>query len=62
MELRRQGVRDLPSAIMATDGLVDFRFNKTSGNDKGKSKGLNKGKGRDGSNYKGKKKKDGEKG
>ncbi|KAK4391962.1 Transposon Ty3-G Gag-Pol polyprotein [Sesamum angolense] len=45
-ELRRQGVKDLPSAIAAADRLVDFRVtnnsdqekkNKDSGKEKGKS-------------------------
>ena len=62
MELRRQGVRDLPSAVAAADGLVDFRMNKPSGNEKGKSKGQDKGRSKDGNQFKGKKKKDGEKG
>ncbi|XP_073105641.1 uncharacterized protein [Elaeis guineensis] len=43
MELRRRGVKDLPSAMAAADGLVDFRISQpvegTEGTSKPKSKG-----------------------
>lgn len=44
MELRRQGVKDLPSAMDAADSLVDYKLGKSSESDasKPKSKGKNK--------------------
>ncbi|XP_059437724.1 uncharacterized protein LOC132170646 [Corylus avellana] len=43
LELRRQGVRDLPSAMAAADALVDFRQSKEDG-EKPKPKSKDKGK------------------
>ena len=44
LELRRQGVKDLPSAIAAADGLVDFKFAKSSPDAESSSKAKEKGK------------------
>ena len=52
MELKRQAVRDLPTAMSAADALVDYKFSKPSGDDE---KQKSKDKGKD------KKKKDGKK-
>ena len=39
MELKRQAVRDLLAAMFVADALVDYKFNKPSGdNEKCKSK------------------------
>jgi hypothetical protein len=62
LELRRQGVRDLPSAMVAADGLVNFHQNKEGGEkqkpklkDKGlKKQGNEKPKFKGKANYKGK--------
>ena len=54
MELRRQNVKDLPSAFAAADGLVDFKLNKDAGPSKGKGKGLEKKSGKKKSGDKGK--------
>jgi hypothetical protein len=43
LELRRQGVHDLPSAMTAADGLVDFRQNREDGEQR-KPKSKDKGK------------------
>ena len=45
LELKRQAVCDLPSAMSTVDALVDYRFNKPSGDDekcKPKDKGKDK--------------------
>ena len=43
MELKRQVVRDLPTAMSAADALVDYKFSKPSG-DEEKRKSKDKGK------------------
>jgi len=43
LELRRQGVRDLPTAMAAADALVDFRQNRDDGEER-KPKSKDKGK------------------
>ena len=43
MELKRQAVRDLPTAMFAANALVDYKFNKPSG-DEEKQKSKDKGK------------------
>ena len=45
LELKRQVVCDLPSAMFAADALVDYKFNKPNGDDekrKSKDKGKDK--------------------
>ena len=45
MELKRQAVRDLPTAMSAANALVDYKFSKPSGNEekrKSKDKGKDK--------------------
>ncbi|RWR95040.1 gag-asp_proteas domain-containing protein [Cinnamomum micranthum f. kanehirae] len=42
-ELRRQGVKDLPSAMAAAEALMDFKAAKAENNDVGKPKNNNKG-------------------
>lgn len=44
MELRRQNVKDLPSAFAAADGLVDFKLSKDASLIKGKGERLKGGK------------------
>ena len=59
LELKRQTVRDLPAAMSATNALVDYKFNKPSGDDekrKSKDKGKDKQK-KDGKKNKDKQKK-----
>ena len=59
LELKRQAVCDLPSAMFAADALVDYKFNKPSGDDekrKSKDKGKDKQK-KDGKKNKDKQKK-----
>jgi hypothetical protein len=48
LELRRQGVRDLPSAMAAADALVDYRQNKENGEKQQKPKSKDKGKRKEG--------------
>ena len=45
LELKRQAVHDLPTAMSTADALVDYKFNKPSGDDekcKSKYKGKDK--------------------
>ena len=59
LELKRQAVHDLPAAMFAIDALVDYKFNKPSGDDekyKSKDKGKEKQK-KDGNKNKDKQKK-----
>ena len=59
MELKRQAVRDLPTAMSAADALVDYKFSKPSGDEekhKSKDKGKDKQK-KDGKKNKDKQKK-----
>lgn len=47
MELRRQGVKDLPSAMDAADSLVDYKLGKSSESDASKPKSKDKNKKRE---------------
>lgn len=44
--IERQELKDFPSTIVVANALINFQMNKPKGNDKGKSKDLDKNKGK----------------